>query len=104
MQRIELCVLTFLINSVWQTSLMVLMAVCCARILRKVEARHSHIMWVLALVLGLILPIMSTGRVRAPVWSVGASTDPVEVEKLRLQRRDVGQLETAGIGTRAGIT
>src|ERR1700674_813796 len=55
-------VLTFVINSLWQTTLVVLIAACSARLMRNTEARYQHIVWVAALVLGLVLPLMSPAR------------------------------------------
>ena len=63
MQTIERFVLTFVVNSLWQTTLVVVIAACCARLMRHTEARYRHIVWVASLVLGLILPLMSPGRI-----------------------------------------
>jgi len=62
MQTMDRFVLTFVINSLWQTTLVVLIAACCARLMRNAEACYQHIVWVAALVLGLVLPLMSPAR------------------------------------------
>jgi TonB family protein len=79
MQTIERFVLTFLVNSAWQTSLVVLVAACCARLMRSADARYRHIVWVTALVLGLLLPLTSTGRISGRGYGIKDAADPARL-------------------------
>src|SRR5260370_25283627 len=80
MQTMDRFVLTFVINSLWQTTLVVVIAACCARLMRNMEARYQHIVWVAALVLGLILPLTSPGRIGQHELASRDSFDLVQVK------------------------
>lgn len=53
-------VMTFLVNSVWQVALVLGAAQFGSLILRKSPARYRHRLWVCALLLSVVLPVMGT--------------------------------------------
>lgn len=59
MNRINELALTFLLNAVWQITVVTLAASICARLLRDAPARYRHALWVLALMLCIALPLWS---------------------------------------------
>lgn len=59
METINYKVLTFLLNAVWQVTLIAGLTTCCMALLRNVASRHRHLLWVLALVLSVALPLWS---------------------------------------------
>jgi len=59
MRNIMQAVLTFLLNGVWQIAAVALFAVLGNYLLRSVT-RYRHIVWVAALMLSLLLPLIST--------------------------------------------
>ena len=54
--------ITFLVNSLWQTPLIALIAAFCARLMRRAPSAYRHALWVFALGLCLGLPLASTWR------------------------------------------
>jgi beta-lactamase regulating signal transducer with metallopeptidase domain/uncharacterized membrane protein YkoI len=62
MQSISQFFLTFLLNAAWQIALVVPAAAVCARLLRAAPARYKYRLWVTALVLSLILPVLTSSR------------------------------------------
>ena len=71
METISRLALTFLLNSLWQVTALVLIASCCSRLLRKAPASYRHLLWATTLALGLLLPLWSAigfGRASLP-WS-----------------------------------
>jgi len=48
-----------LVNSIWQITTVVLLSLLCDRLLRNMAARVRHILWVLALILAVALPVFS---------------------------------------------
>ena len=52
--------LTYLLNSIWQVPLLVLIAFLCAFILRKTSVSIQHRLWVATLALSILLPVAST--------------------------------------------
>ncbi len=52
-------VLTFLLNALWQVMIVAMIAAGCARLLRKTPVRFQHVLWVLALVISVSLPLQS---------------------------------------------
>ncbi|HEX5704026.1 MAG TPA: TonB family protein [Pyrinomonadaceae bacterium] len=68
--------LTFLLNASWQILLIAAMASLCDRILTGTAARYRHTVWVVALFLMLLLPVLSsTPNFTAPP-RVSISTPP----------------------------
>ncbi|HLM54886.1 MAG TPA: M56 family metallopeptidase [Pyrinomonadaceae bacterium] len=59
MIELSYLVLTFLTNALWQVTLIAVVALCGARLLRRTPARYRHALWAAALFLGLVLPVSS---------------------------------------------
>src|SRR2546422_9903413 len=55
--------LTFLLNASWQIAMVVAFAAACDWLLRGTSARYRHALWVAALVLALVLPLLSPARI-----------------------------------------
>jgi beta-lactamase regulating signal transducer with metallopeptidase domain/uncharacterized membrane protein YkoI len=54
--------LNFLLNACWQIALVALVASLCNWLLRKTAARHRHLIWVAALVISFVLPVLSCAQ------------------------------------------
>src|ERR671933_622747 len=80
-RTINECLLTFLLNSLWQVTLIASVAVLGARLLRNTPARYQHALWVLVLILSFGLPVLtslSLSRGAFPTPPTGAvSVGPV---------------------------
>src|SRR5213082_1516934 len=63
MRNIMQAVLTFLLNGVWQIAAVALFAVLGNYLLRSVT-RYRHLVWVAALALSLLLPLISSAVFR----------------------------------------
>ena len=63
METVSRFLLTFLINAGWQIALITVVAAACAWLLRKSSARYRHILWVSALFLTLLLPLLTCSDV-----------------------------------------
>ncbi len=60
METISSFILTFLVNSLWQVAVVAIIAAGCGRLLlRNAHARFQHVLWVLALLLSVGLPLWS---------------------------------------------
>ncbi|MDQ3063123.1 MAG: M56 family metallopeptidase [Acidobacteriota bacterium] len=60
MEIISNFILTFLVNSLWQVTVVAIIAAGCGRLLlRNAHARFQHVLWVLALLLSVGLPLWS---------------------------------------------
>jgi TonB family protein len=55
-------VLTFLLNASWQIALVVAFAIACDWLLRGTAARYRHWLWIAALVLAFVLPLLAPAR------------------------------------------
>lgn len=55
-------VLTFLLNASWQIALVVAFAIACDWLLRGTAARYRHGLWIAALVLAFVLPLLAPAR------------------------------------------
>ena len=55
-------VLTFLLNASWQIALVVAFAAACEWLLRGTAARYRHALWIAALGLALVLPLLGPAR------------------------------------------
>lgn len=53
---------TFLLNALWQATLLAIAGWICSRLLRSAPARHVYRLWVGCLLLSLLLPLASLGR------------------------------------------
>jgi TonB family protein len=80
--------LTFLLNASWQILLIAAMASVCDRILSAAAARYRHTVWVVALFLGLFLPLFSSATnfsVPPPVATAAApetESEPVVITRI----------------------
>jgi beta-lactamase regulating signal transducer with metallopeptidase domain/uncharacterized membrane protein YkoI len=52
--------MTFLLNAIWQSALVVMATIIAARILRRVSAVYQYRLWVAAIVLSLVLPVATS--------------------------------------------
>jgi bla regulator protein blaR1 len=59
METISRFAFAFLLNSLWQTTALVLVAAACSRLLGKVPASHRNLLWAMTLAYGLLLPLLS---------------------------------------------
>lgn len=62
MEALTGCLLTFLLNSIWQIPLIAAVAALVCRLLRAGPARHRHAVCVAALLLSVLLPMASVYR------------------------------------------
>ena len=90
MAKISEALLLFLVNAVWQVALVTLLAAAAGRMLRRARASYRHLLWVVALVAALALPIVTTLRTvpvpapPAPVPNIHISKTPaVEISSVR---------------------
>jgi beta-lactamase regulating signal transducer with metallopeptidase domain len=59
METISQWLLTFLSNALWQALVIAAAAVCCDRLMRNASGRQRHFLWIVALVLCVLLPLLS---------------------------------------------
>ena len=59
METISHCLLTFLLNALWQVPLVTAVAALACRMMRNGPASHRHAVWVAALAISLLLPMAS---------------------------------------------
>ncbi len=52
---------TYLVNAVWQVPTITIAAASCSRLMRRVPSEYTHRLWVAALLLGTLLPLLSIG-------------------------------------------
>lgn len=80
--------LTFLLNASWQILLIAAMAAVCDRILSGAAARYRHTVWVVALFLAVLLPVLSTASnfTVSPEVSIAVSpqteSEPVVITRI----------------------
>jgi len=83
MDRINEIALTFLLNAVWQITVVTFAASICARLLRDAPARYRHALWVVALMLSITLPLWSlynlSGISTETFSSSPTTTNPQEI-------------------------
>ena len=75
MLRTSEFILNFVLNSCWQIAAIVAVAFLVSWLLRNGPARHRHVLWIVALVTSLIVPILTATRF-IPPWN---STEPSAV-------------------------
>src|SRR5882724_5778288 len=63
METISRLLLTFLLNAGWQIALITAVAAVCAWLLRKTTARYRHLLWVSALFMSLIVPVLTCSQI-----------------------------------------
>ena len=69
--------LTFLLNASWQIALVVAFAAACDWLLRGTAARYRHGLWIAALALAFVLPLLGPARLIKTL--VSSKPQPVEV-------------------------
>ena len=69
-------VLTFLLNASWQIALVVAFAAACDWLLRGTAARYRHGLWIAALGLAFVLPLL--GPARLIKTRLSAKPQPIE--------------------------
>ena len=52
---------TYLVNAVWQVPVITIVVVLCARLMRRAPSEYKHRLWVAALLLVTLLPLLSLG-------------------------------------------
>src|SRR4051794_38252611 len=62
MLRISEFIVNFVLNSCWQIAAVAGMAFIAARLLKNGPARYRHALWVFALVMSLLVPLLTTTR------------------------------------------
>jgi beta-lactamase regulating signal transducer with metallopeptidase domain len=66
METLSRCLLTFLLNAIWQIPLVAAAAALICRSLRRGPARHRHTVYAVALLAAVILPLASLRQWTAP--------------------------------------
>ncbi|HKU75459.1 MAG TPA: M56 family metallopeptidase [Pyrinomonadaceae bacterium] len=67
MLRISEFILNFVLNSIWQVTAIFVVAAVTAWLLRNGPARYRHVIWMIALVACLVVPLLTATRV-VPEW------------------------------------
>jgi len=62
MQPISRLITTFLLNSLWQVSLITFAAYGCSRLARTLSASRQHVIWVAGLALSIAVPFLMLAR------------------------------------------
>jgi beta-lactamase regulating signal transducer with metallopeptidase domain len=76
METISWYVLTFLLNSLWQIPAIACVAALAAWLLRQGPASHRHVVWVVALIASVALPMVSSSTVASQRTASTAFTVP----------------------------
>src|ERR1044072_2607917 len=71
METISRFAFAFLLNSLWQATILVLVAIACSRFLGKAPASYRNLLWATTLEVGLLLPLLSAAGFDAPrkLWA-----------------------------------
>ena len=78
METISQWLLTFLSNALWQALVIVAAALCCDRLMRNASGRQRHFLWVVALVLCALLPLLgAAGHLREVAQTPAARELPL---------------------------
>jgi len=83
MLRTSEFILNFVLNSCWQIAAIVIVAAFAAWLLRNGPSRYRHVLWVVALVTSLIVPLLTATRF-VPAWIASAQTEPSAVAPGRI--------------------
>ncbi len=67
MLRTSEFILNFVLNSCWQIAAIFAIAALASRLLRNGPARYRHTIWVFALVVSLVVPLLTATRY-VPAW------------------------------------
>ena len=68
MLRTSEFILNFVLNSCWQIAAIVFVAALASWVLRNGPARYRHVLWIVALVASLIVPLLTASHV-IPAWN-----------------------------------
>jgi beta-lactamase regulating signal transducer with metallopeptidase domain len=81
METISQWLLTFLSNALWQAPVIAAAAACCDRLMRNASGRQRHFLWVAALVLCALLPLLGAAGPLREVAQTPAAREmaPVQV-------------------------
>src|SRR5690242_16453465 len=60
-------ILNFVLNSCWQIAAIFVVAAVASRLLKNGPARYRHVLWVLALAMSLVVPLLTTTHY-VPEW------------------------------------
>jgi TonB family protein len=66
MRTVSQLLLNFLVNACWQITLIAIAASVCSWLLRNVSARYRHLLWVVAFVMALGLPLLKSPQLSTP--------------------------------------
>jgi TonB family protein len=72
MRTLNQLVLTFLLNAGWQIALIAAVAAAGAMLLRRAAAHYRHLLWVLALLIAVALPVLTVAQLAG--WSFSFSS------------------------------
>src|ERR1044072_4922303 len=98
MLRTSEFILNIVLNSCWQIAAIAAVAALASWLLRNGPARYRHVLWVVALVTSLIVPLLTTTRI-VPTWI--AQTEPSAVAPGPVNSSDPQEdLNVDHIGTR----
>jgi bla regulator protein blaR1 len=89
MIRISEFVLNFVANASWQTALILVAAGLGAHFLRNAPARYRHVLWITALGISLVAPVLSTTQFLPNALNVSATK--VQSPQTQLTRNDQTQ-------------
>ena len=67
MLRTSEFILNFVLNSCWQIAVIVALTALASRLLKNGPARYRHTLWVFALVVSLVVPLLTATRY-IPAW------------------------------------
>lgn len=87
MLRISEFILNFVLNSTWQVTAIFVVASVASWLLRNGPARYRHVLWVIALVACLVVPLLTATRV-VPEWIsslpvvASSSSNPAKLENV----------------------
>jgi beta-lactamase regulating signal transducer with metallopeptidase domain/HEAT repeat protein len=76
MTRASEFLLNFLVNSTWQTAGIFALAAVGTRLLRNCSAHYRHIVWLTALFMCLVAPVITVTQV-VPTWSIAFRSEAV---------------------------
>ena len=101
--------LTFLLNAVWQIALIAGLASFGAWLLRRSAARYQHWVWVAALCLSLVVPVVTavsslTDTTNSNAAIGDAAIGPVSYPRERVDKVSVSEIPDPLVGTRATIS
>ncbi|HSL53191.1 MAG TPA: hypothetical protein VK868_02305, partial [Pyrinomonadaceae bacterium] len=102
MLRTSELILNFVLNSCWQIAVIAAIAALASRLLKNGPARYQHALWVFALVISLLVPLLTATRY-VPSWisSVQPHTVPSAVAQGRVSNTASQEnLSVDHIGTR----